>query len=464
MSDLGLNKSSSELHIWDAIKIKLKRELGGATFKSWIVPLVFVSFDAKILRLAAPTKFIADWIEGHYIAKIRAISPEVLVDIQISVRKPTELQLAEKKAEKAIVAAEVTPEKVIDFTEFNSSIASRIDPRFRFDNFVTGDSNKLAFAAAKKVAEKGADAGFNPLFLHSGVGLGKTHLMHAVANYCAEFAPETKVIYLSAEKFLHSFIRSLRDRKSLEFKEELRTADILMIDDFQFICGKKSTQEEFFHTFDALVDDGKQLIISCDRCPAEFEALPERLRSRLLSGLVADIGAADYHLRLQILQAKAAQQLEPIAQDVLEFLAHKISTNIRELEGALNRVTARASLVGGEITVETTKNWVGDLLKIPNKKFGVEQIQEVVAEFYGVSTADIMGKARKAKIAQARQISMYLAKKLTEKSYPEIGRLFGGKDHSTVIHSCRKTEDRILLDEKLAEDVEILRIRVTNNT
>lgn len=462
MTNLGVHKTGeTAVHIWDAIKLKLKRELGSATFNSWVVPLEFSGFEDGILRLSAPTKFIADWIEGHYSGKIRTVSPQPLIDVKISVEKPTELQVAEKKAEKVEIAAEEA-KTVVDFAEFNSSIASRIDSRFRFDNFVVGASNKLAFAAAQKVAQTGANAGFNPLFLHSGVGLGKTHLMHAIANFAAEHNKAAKVIYLSAEKFLHSFIRSLRDKKSLEFKEELRTADILMIDDFQFICGKKSTQEEFFHTFDALVDDGKQLVISCDRCPADFEALPERLRSRLLSGLVADIDATDYALRFGILKVKAAQQAEPVADDVLEFLAEKITTNVRELEGALNRVTARASLVGGEVTVETTKAWVGDLLKIPAKKFGVEQIQEVVAEFYDVKTSDIMGKARKAQIAKARQVSMFLAKKLTEKSYPEIGRLFGGKDHSTVIHSCRKTEQKILLDEKLAEDVEILSARVTS--
>ena len=449
----------SELHIWDAIKLKLKRDIGSATFKSWIVPLEFVSFDEKVLCLAAPTKFIADWIEGHYLAKIRAGSPEALAGIRLSVVKPTELRVAEQKAEKIEIEKE---DAVVDFAEFNSNISSRIDPRYRFDNFITAPSNKLAFAAAKKIAEKGAEAGFNPLFLHSGVGLGKTHLMHAVANYCAEFSPQTKVVYLSAEKFLHSFIRSLRDKKSLEFKEELRSADVLMIDDFQFICGKKSTQEEFFHTFDALVDAGKQLVISCDRGPADFEALPERLRSRLLSGLVADIESADYDLRLQILRAKNMEANANVGDDVLEFLAEKITTNIRELEGAFNRVTARAELVGGEVSVETTKKWVGDLLRIPAKKFGVESIQEIVAEFYGVTTADIMGKARKANIAAARQVSMFLAKKLTQKSYPELGRLFGGKDHSTVIHSCRKTEGKILVDDELAKNIEILSARVTS--
>lgn len=442
--------------LWEQIKIQLSKQLGSATFKSWFMPLQCVAFEAGVLRLSAPTKFIADWIEGHYVAKIKAVSPVKLVDIKIVVIRPTELQTLAIAAEKAALVPAPETAGVVDFAEYNSSISSRIDPRFRFDNFVVAQSNRLAQAAALRVAQMGADSGFNPLFLQSGVGLGKTHLMHAIANYCAEKSPEKKVIYLSAEKFLHSFIRSLRDKKALEFKEELRSADILMIDDFQFICGKKSTQEEFFHTFDALVDDGKQLVISCDRCPSEFENLPERLRSRLGSGLVADIAAADYELRLQILQKKTQQSGQVVADDVLQFLADKIASNVRELEGALNRVTARAQLVGAEISIATTTEFLADLLKISPKKLSVDAIVTKVAVHYGISEAQLMSKSRAQQIANARQVAIFLAKKLTQKSYPEIGRMFAGRDHSTIIHSCKKVESLMLISSSFSAEIEAL--------
>lgn len=435
-------------NIWSLIKQKLKPQLGSATFKSWIEPLKFISYEEEVLILAAPTEFIASWIEGHYLSKIKDLSPEPLnnVEIIVNASEKSKTQNASKAVEK----------KVLKFADYKASIGSKIDPRFSFDSFVTAPSNEVAVAASKRVAESGAQAGFNPLFLHSGVGLGKTHLMHAVANYCAENKKELNVIYLSAEKFLHTFIRSIKDRNTLEFKEQLRAADILMIDDFQFINGKNSTQEEFFHTLNALVESGKQIIISCDRCPAEFEELEERMRSRLSSGLVVGIEKAGYELRLQILKVKLQDKDIEVSDEVLEFLAERITSNIRELEGALNRIIARASLVGSKIDIQSSKEWLADLLKIKAKEVTIEGIQAKVAGAYGITTADLLSTSRSQKIARPRQVAMSLAKKLTTKSLYEIGKLFGGKDHATVIHACKKVEELVSKDEAFANKLDFL--------
>jgi chromosomal replication initiator protein len=396
---------------------------------------------------------------SHYKTKIIELSAFEIRDVKIEVRSQAAAQTpaanSNVPAAKS-VKLEVAEEKVINIAEYNESIGSRIDPRYNFASFVVASSNELAVAAAKRVAESGYDAGFNPLFLHSGVGLGKTHLMHAIANYSAEKHPERKVIYLSAEKFLHQYVRSLRERNIMEFKEKLRSADILMIDDFQFIAGKESTQEEFFHTLTALVEGGKQLVISCDRAPSAFENLPERMRSRLASGLVADIHNADYALRMQILQSKALAANVVIPQEVLEFLANKITSNIRELEGALNRIIARTSLVKTEVTLESAKTWLSDLLNVKEKQITVEEIQTKVAEQYNIKTSEIISSSRKQDFARPRQIAMYIAKMVTTKSLADIGKYFGGKDHTTVIHACKKVEEMIATNTQLEAEVNAL--------
>jgi len=429
-------KNLDNVDVWQQICTELKKRIGNATYNSWINPLKLVSLENHELQLSAPTKFIADWVETHFYPKIRALSPVEIRTISISIGGLNE------QTPPASEAVEVAPEtKVINIDNYNEAISSRIDKRYRFDNFITASSNDIAFAAAKKVAEKGGDAGFNPLFLHAGVGLGKTHLLHAIANYNLDNNTGRKVLYLSAEKFLHCFIRSLRDKKILEFKEELRSADILMIDDFQFICGKESTQQEFFHTFNALVDSGKQLVISCDRAPSEFTELEERMRSRLASGLVMDIEKTDYNLRLQILKSKTAEHEAQISDEILEFMAEKITSNVRELEGALNRITARTSLVSRQIDIDSAKNWIADLLKVKTKDISIQEIQKEVAAEFNINLSDMVSSSRAKQIARPRQIAMYLAKKLTTSSLMEIGKMFGGKDHTTVMHACKKIDE-----------------------
>jgi chromosomal replication initiator protein len=298
--------------------------------------------------------------------------------------------------------------------------------------------------------------GCNPLFLYGGVGLGKTHLMHAIAWQIRAVNPERRVLYLSAEKFMYQFIRALRFNETIAFKEQFRSVDVLMVDDVQFISGKDSTQEEFFHTFNALVDQNKQLVISGDRSPSDLEGLEERVRSRLGWGLVADINETSYELRLGILQSKVERLNCPIPANVLEFLARKITSNVRELEGSLNRVVAHATLVGREITIDTVQEVLQDLLRANDKRLSVEDIQRVVANHYNVKMSDMHSARRSVSIARPRQVAMYLSKQLTSKSLPEIGRKFGGKDHTTVMHAIKRIEEMRAQDNEMQEDLHLL--------
>ncbi len=335
-------------------------------------------------------------------------------------------------------------------------ISAPLDPRFTFDNFVVGKPNELAYAAARRVAEAPI-APFNPLFLYGGVGLGKTHLMHAIGLHIKKQSPERRIIYLSAEKFMYQFVRALRTKDTMAFKEQFRSVDVLMIDDVQFIGGREATQEEFFHTFNALVDQNRQVIISADKSPSDLEGVEERMRSRLGWGLVADIHPTTYELRLGILQAKAEQSSADIPVKVLEFLAHKITSNVRELEGALNRIMAHATLVGRPITLETTQEVLHDLLRANDRRVTIEEIQKRVSAHFNVRIADMHSARRARAVARPRQVAMYLSKQLTSRSLPEIGRKFGGRDHTTVMHAVRKVEELKATDSSFAEDVELLR-------
>ena len=336
-----------------------------------------------------------------------------------------------------------------------------MDPRFTFDSFIVGKPNELAHAAARRVAD-GTSVTFNPLFLYGGVGLGKTHLMHAIAWELSNKRPDLNVLYLSAEQFMYRFVQSLRERKMMDFKQIFRSVDILMVDDVQFIAGKDSTQEEFFHTFNALVDQGKQIIISADRAPGEIKGLEERIKSRLQCGLVVDLHPTNYELRLGILQSKVdmySKQYPDLSFDpeVLEFLALRISTNVRVLEGALTRLFAFASLVGRDITLEVTQDCLADVLRASERKITIEEIQRKVSEHYNIRLSDMIGPKRLRTYARPRQIAMYLSKNLTSRSLPEIGRRFGGRDHTTVMHGVKRIEELKIQDGQVAEDVEILR-------
>jgi chromosomal replication initiator protein len=336
-------------------------------------------------------------------------------------------------------------------------LSAPLDPRFTFDSFIVAKSNELAHAAARRVAEADGVA-FNPLFLHGGVGLGKTHLMHAIAHQINARQPERRVIYLSAEKFMYQFIRAVRFKDTMSFKQQFRSVDVLMVDDVQFIAGKDATQEEFFHTFNALCDQNRQIVISCDRSPSDLDGIEERIRSRLGWGLVANIYPTDYELRLSILQAKAERiGAKGVPQKVLEFLAHRITSNIRELEGALNRIFAYSNLVGRPITMEGTQDVLQDLLRANDRRVTIEEIQKRVAEHFSIKLSDMHSPRRARAVARPRQIAMYLAKQLTTRSLPEIGRKFGKRDHTTVMHAVRRIDELREIDAAFAEDVDLLR-------
>jgi chromosomal replication initiator protein len=443
---------------WDRIKNRLKKEFGDSAFKSWVKPIVLDGMKNGEVELAVPTRFMRDWVMTHYADRIRALwsseNPSVKrISIKVSTGVSAPAPSAPQRASAAQLPTPPTPQRAT--VPFGSELSASLDPRYTFANFVVGKPNEFAYAAAKRVAEAD-EVSFNPLFLYGGVGLGKTHLMHAIAWEIRQRSPQRRVIYMSAEKFMYSFVRALRNQDTVSFKEQFRAVDVLMIDDVQFIAGKDATQEEFFHTFNALVDQGRQIVLSADKSPSNLEEIGDRLRSRLSSGLVADLHPTTFELRLGILDAKADSLGADVPAKVKEFLAHKIASNVRELEGALTRLCAHAQLVGGEITLETAQTLLQDLLRAHDRKLTMEEIQRRVAEHYKIRLSD-MSSARRARIvARPRQVAMYLAKQLTSRSLPEIGRAFGGRDHTTVMHAVRKIEELCRGDASFAEDVELL--------
>ena len=441
------------LEIWDIAADRLRKTLGHNNFKSWIEPLQFISETGGTVEFSVPTSFFGNYVQQHF-------GDQILHQVCESGLQAQRVSFSVGRADHAIPAVHSAP-TMFDSVKPREIQGAKLDSRFVFDNFVVGKPNELAHAAAQRVAEAGPVT-FNPLFLYGGVGLGKTHLMHAIAWQLQSNRPDINVMYLSAEQFMYRFVQSLRERKMMDFKELFRSVDVLMVDDVQFIAGKDSTQEEFFHTFNALVDQNKQIIISADRAPGEIKHLEDRIASRLQCGLVVDLHPTTYELRLGILQSKIGlyQSSYPgieVRQDVVEFLAHRISANVRVLEGALTRLFAFASLVGREITVEMTQDCLSDILRASDRKVTVEEIQRKVSEHYNIRLSDMLGPKRLRSYARPRQIAMYLCKKLTSRSLPEIGRRFGGRDHTTVMHGVRRIDDLRNQDSQMSDDLDMLR-------
>jgi chromosomal replication initiator protein len=442
--------------IWGEIKETIKQTVGVNNFNTWIAPLNFCEIENGVAVFEVPTNFIGNYVAQNFsdviLFQLSALFGDVRrLRFDVSVSTQTAPTNTRKRAEKAEM--EVKPSDELP--------GAPLDPRFKFDTFVVGKPNELAHAAARRVGE-GEVVSFNPLFLYGGVGLGKTHLMHAIAWELQNRRPDLNVVYLSAEQFMYRFVQALRERKMMDFKQLFRSVDVLMVDDVQFIAGKDSTQEEFFHTFNALVDQNKQIIISADRAPGEIKDLEERIKSRLQCGLVVDLHPTDYELRLGILQSKVEQysaQYQDVNFDknVLEFLALRISTNVRVLEGALTRLFAFASLVGRHITLEVAQDCLADILRASERKITVEEIQRKVSEHYNIRLSDMIGPKRLRTYARPRQIAMYLAKQMTSRSLPEIGRRFGGRDHTTVMHGVKRVEELKVQDGQIAEDLEMLR-------
>jgi chromosomal replication initiator protein len=448
----GLKSMTHET--WVAVKSELQKRIGKNNFVTWIEPLALKHLANGTAQFEVPTTFFGDWVNRNYGDHIQAHMNKngaVVERLEFVVATHAVPPAARKPAAAKPARARHTADELP---------GAPLDARFTFDSFVVGKPNELANAAARRVAE-GGPVSFNPLFLYGGVGLGKTHLMHAIAHELQARHPELRVLYLSAEQFMYQFVQALRDRSVMDFKSLFRSVDVLMVDDVQFIAGKDSTQEEFFHTFNALVDQNKQIVISADRAPSEIKDLEERIKSRLQCGLVVDLHPTDYELRLGVLQVKAEMYRAQyrglaIADGVLEFLAHRITTNVRVLEGALTRLFAFASLVGREITLELTQDCLSDILRASDRKVTIEEIQRRVAEHYNVRLSDIVGPKRLRTIARPRQIAMYLAKQLTPRSLPEIGRRFGGRDHTTIMHGIRRIEELMATDSQLSDDLQLL--------
>jgi len=455
---------------WTRVLNHLKAEVGETAYRNWLQPMCLERCDDGHAIVTAPTRFLRDWVETHYADRLlalwrtenRQVSRVSVVVAMLPGYNGVDYSAGRGPNGGSCDADSVLsePPLVAEIVEDKAQL-SALDHRFTFENFVVGKPNELAHAAARRVAEACTNpvhtVPFNPLFLYGGVGLGKTHLMHAVAWHVRRHARDRKVIYLSAEKFMYQFIRALRFKSTMDFKEQFRSVDLLMIDDVQFISGKDSTQEEFFHTFNALVDQNRQIVISADKSPSDLEGLEERMRSRLGWGLVADLHPTTYELRLGILESKVEQSDIQIPRKVMEFLAHKITSNVRELEGALNRIIADMQLIGREVTLESAQELLRDLLRFCERRVTIDEIQRRVAEHFNIRLSEMTSERRARAVARPRQVAMYLAKQLTTRSLPEIGKKFGGRDHTTVMHAVRKIEELMLTDAALAEDVELLR-------
>jgi len=446
--------------VWARVRGQLRKDVGDAAFKSWLKPVSLHSVEDGVVRLTVPTRFLRDWLVQHYLPTIETLwrkEDGALCEVEVLTE---EAPCGPDAAAAAVVPAEPSKAKSGRRNGAAAAAADAISvpllPKFTFDSFVVGKPNELAHAAARRVAE--ADTvPFNPLVLYGGTGLGKTHLLHAIGWRLRERDPDRRLVYMTAETFMYQFIRAVRQRDTMAFKEQLRAVDVLMVDDIQFIAGKDSTQEEFFHTFNALMDQNKQVVLTSDKSPTELMGIEERLRSRLTWGLTADIHPTTYELRLSILTAKAEAMGLDIPARVLEFVAHKVAANVRELEGALQRIAAHQALVGRDVTLELVQECLHDILKANDRRITIEEIQRKVADHYNIRLADMHTARRAISVARPRQVAMYLCKHLTTRSLPEIGRKFGGRDHTTVMHAIKRIDELRMVDGQLDEDVDMLR-------
>ncbi|MGY2050331.1 chromosomal replication initiator protein DnaA [Methylobacterium sp. JK268] len=464
---------------WQRVKRRLRAELGEDVFASWFARLELQEVSGGTARLTVPTRFLKSWIESHYLDRVLATfrsEADGIGGIEVGVRgpmAPTRPVVAGIAPAAPKVPAPPRPTATapasIEMPEPDRTLRAEggdlsgapLDARLTFQTFVVGRSNALAHAAAERIASHdGSGPVYNPLYFHAGVGLGKTHLLHAIGHAAKEAG--RRVIYLTADRFMYGFVNALKTQNALAFKERLRAIDVLILDDVQFIQGR-SIQAEFGHTLNALIDAGRQVVAAADRPPTELESLDERVRSRLAGGLVVEIGNLDETLRATILQARleAVRATHPgfeVSPAVAEYVAKAITANGRDLEGAVNRLLAHATLTGAPVTLETAETAIRDLVKNREpKRVKIEDIQKLVASRYNVSRSDILSERRTAAVVKPRQIAMYLSKVLTLRSLPEIGRRFGGRDHTTVLHAVRKIEKAIGEDSALCDEVELLK-------
>ncbi len=438
---------------WARIRARLLQDVGEVEYRTWLRHMALVGIDGDEVTVSLPTRFLRDWVRSHYADRLDGLWQAENAGVRrVDLRIGGGVEPPDPPAQQKD-SAPATPERPEP-----KEVAGPLDGRFEFERFVVGKPNEFAYACARRVAERPSSPGFNPLFLYGGVGLGKTHLMHAIGlELSRKEGNPVNVAYMSAEKFMYRFIAAIRSQSTMEFKEQLRGVDVLMIDDLQFLIGKDNTQEEFFHTFNALVDAGKQIVVSADKSPSDLNGLDDRLRTRLGCGMVADLHATTYELRISILESKVTRAETPVSSKVLEFLAHKITSNVRELEGCLNRLIAHANLFNRPITLESTQEVLHDILKAHDRRVTIEEIQKRVAEHWNIRLADMSSARRARAVARPRQVAMYLSKQLTSRSLPEIGRRFGNRDHTTVMHAVSRVTELMAADADFAERVELLR-------
>ena len=477
-SRLRANDSDQDALRWDRVRRRLRTEIGEDIYTSWFTRVELEDCGPEEVRLSVPTRFLRNWIQSHYVERLLALwrseAPQ-LRKIDLVVRsavtrpingarnpEPGAIAATIASARSAVGARPMTATTVAGASRSDGSPGSPLDPRLTFATFLVGNSNRLAHAAARQVSEAGSKAQprFNPLYVHAAVGLGKTHLLQAIA-----WAGETsgrRVHYLTAERFMYGFVAALKNQSAIAFKEALRGIDALVIDDLQFLQGR-TVQQEFCHTLNALMDGGRQVVVAADRAPAELESLEERVRSRLAGGLVIEIGSLEEELRLRILETRiAALKAEhpgfDVPASVVSHVARQVTQNGRDLDGAVNRLMAHNQLSGRPITIDMADDVIRDLVRPADpRRIRVEDILRIVAKHYGVSRADLLSSRRTANVVRPRQIAMYLAKTLTLRSLPEIGRRFGGRDHTTVLHAVRKIEGLVQGVQALAEEIEILK-------
>jgi len=468
--------TSTDQERWRRVKDQLRSELGEDVFSSWFGRMELEFVEKGLVRLSVPTRFLRNWIQSHYSEKVllkwQSEAPDVTLleltirssTIRVPIAKPKTLPPPPARDGREPPLEIANARASIPFMNVHEALGgSPLDPRLTFETFIVGRSNTLAHAAAKQVATSrhGEPLMFNPLYVHAAVGLGKTHLLQAI-TWAGNTAGDRKMLYLTAERFMYGFVSALRSQNTLAFKETIRAIDVLVIDDLQFLQGR-STQAEFCHTLNTLIDAGRQVVIASDRPPADLESLDDRVRSRLAGGLVVEIGSLGEELRLEILKSRiaAARAHHPgfeVPQPVLAFIAKSVTHNGRDLEGAVNRLLAHSKLTGQSVTIEMAEREMRDLIRPAEpKRVRIEDIQRIVARQYNVSRADLLSSRRTANVVRPRQVAMYLAKVLTLRSLPEIGRRFGGRDHTTVLHAVRKIENLAGNDSAFAEEIESLK-------
>lgn len=439
--------------LWPNCLQKLEQELSDQQLNTWIRPLQ-VKEEDKLITLLAPNRFVLDWVKQHFQQLIEKIISDISTNGDVALTLE--------------IGSQVRPQSNAAFSGFEPShnpaiqtktsrqqpavpVEHNLNPSFTFDSFVEGKSNQLAKAASMQISENPGSA-YNPLFMYGGVGLGKTHLMHAIGNMMLQNKPDAKVVYLHSERFVGQMVKALQHNSIDAFKQYYRSLDALLIDDIQFFAGKERSQEEFFHTFNALLESGSQIILTCDRYPKEVEGLEERLRSRFGWGLPVCIDTPELETRVAILQKKAEEAGLEFPNEVAFFIAKRIRSNIRELEGAFRRVMATANFTGKSITLDFAKEALRDLIALQNRTITIENIQKTVAEYYKIRSSDILSNRRSRSITRPRQLAMALSKELTNHSLPEIGEAFGGRDHTTILHGCRKIAELRNSDIKISED------------